>query len=149
MLKLIAVTTSIIILPCSLIQLILSYFTDISRGKRPINIDVITSGTTRIVILTKNHAVKIPNFTYSYNNFIRGILANNQERYWWHQTHWSTLCPVVFSMWGGLLIIMPRTQPLTQQQFDQYQIPDYIPAEHKLSSFGMHNNQIVAIDYGE
>jgi hypothetical protein len=69
---------------------------------------------------------------------------------------WPELCPVVFHLPGGWLVVMPRAAPLSDEQIDgfdfgAYLMPDdgrAIPAEPKGDSFGIVNGRIVAIDYG-
>lgn len=102
-----------------------------------------------MVILTKNLAIKIP-YPLNWRRFLWGLLANMQERDF-SRLKWAALCPVVFSLPGGFLVVMKRATPLTQE-------PDYqslsntpegvIPAEHKIDSWGCLDGNIVAIDYG-
>jgi len=124
----------------------------------------IEHGCTRYVFLTKKYAIKIPQFRYGWRLFLHGLLANQQE------VLFSTLkdermCPVLFHIPGGWMLVMPRCTPLTEEEFynlDIYKFwerddiqwpgPDYkkaiVPVENKEDSFGWYNNKIVAIDYG-
>ena len=67
---------------------------------------------------------------------------------------WKELCPVLFSVPGGFLVVIPRCQTL-QDALPQalYELfinqPDYcVPAENKSDSFGWYKGRLVAIDYG-
>jgi len=108
-------------------------------------------GATRIVLLVGKYAVKVPRFTL-WHTFLWGLLANMQERLFW-ETRWPELCPILFSLPGGWIVIMPRLEPLTEE-FDGLSpawgiTRDYcIPVEHKRDSFGWLSSKIVAIDYG-
>lgn len=110
-------------------------------------------GCTRIVILTCRLAIKLPNVC-KWRLFLHGLLANMQERAF-GATGWLELCPVLWALPGGWLVIMPRAVPLTDDEFLALDVesfaekPDYrIPVEAKTSSFGWLNGRIVAIDYG-
>lgn len=110
-------------------------------------------GTTRTVLLTKNYAFKFPTFV-EWRLFLKGLLGNIQE------TQFSPLskqlCPVLFSIPGGFLVVMPRCKPLTLDEFSNldyesfiYKTPDLVlPVENKLDSFGLYEGRIVAVDYG-
>ena len=122
-------------------------------------------GCTRYVILTRRFAIKIPQFKYSWRLFLIGLLANMQER-GFSKIKDARLCPVLFSVSGGWLIVMPKCRELTREEFFNMNIkifhpPDLgdpvengkngnweIPVENKLDSFGWYRNRIVAIDYG-
>lgn len=112
------------------------------------------TGCTRIVCLLWRWAVKLPNFTDGWRMFLKGLLANMQEAQF-SRTKWPKLCPVVWSIPGGWIVIMRRAKVLTDDEFLQcvpdgwIEEPDYIiPAELKSNSFGWLNGKIVAIDYG-
>lgn len=116
-------------------------------------------GCTRIVILTKRYAFKIPNFAVSWGDkwrlFLHGLLANQQEWRFWSYGRYPELCPVIFYLPLGLLVVMPKAQELSDEEFFSRDFKslvdrkDYcIPAEKKPNSFGWLNGQIVAIDYG-
>lgn len=83
------------------------------------------------------------------------------------EVEWSgydeRLCPIKFKLPGGSLIVMPRCEPLTD---DEYIAEVYagwdamcdratgevlswsLPVEMKTCSFGRLNGKIVAVDYG-
>lgn len=111
-------------------------------------------GITRTVILTRRWAIKLPNMRYGWEHFLRGLLANMQEREF-GRTGWPGFCPVTFSLPGGWLVVMPRVRMMTPGEFERFDADmfcergDYvIPAEAKWDSFGYLNGRIVAIDYG-
>ncbi len=117
------------------------------------------TGCARIVFLTKQYAWKIPNFlasdrTLSWRLFCQGMLANMQEVVF-SRTGWVELCPVLWHLPLGLLVVMPKVQVLTQEEFDAMDFQafveqeDYcIPIEEKANSLGWLDGKIVAIDYG-
>ena len=123
-------------------------------------------GCFRIVILIGNYAIKIPNFLNGYRYFLKGILSNHQEIMLSKNfNHHSKYCPVLFSIWGGWLNIMPKCQILTDEEFinnineEWLYIKDVIltedaiidrklPVELKSDSFGWLNGRIVSVDYG-
>ena len=111
-------------------------------------------GITREVFLIGQYAVKIPKMTYGWQKFLCGLLANMQE-VTFSKAGWPELCPVVFSIPGGWLIVMKRARPLTDQEwwgFDPNTFVEpgeyVVPAETKRDSFGILDGRIVAVDYG-
>lgn len=114
----------------------------------------IKHGVTREVFLTKRFAIKTPKLTKGWKLFLHGLLANIQEKEF-SEARWPELCPVVFAVWGGWLIAMPRARLLTDAEWKSFRFstftkkPDYlIPVENKRDSFGILNGRIVALDYG-
>jgi hypothetical protein len=112
------------------------------------------NGVTREVFLTKRYAFKIPKLRYGWRMFLHGLICNMQEA-GFGRTGWPEVCPVLFAIPGGWLVVMPRCRPLSDiewQTFDPYAFrvkPDYhIPVEPKWCSFGILNDRIVAVDYG-
>lgn len=110
-------------------------------------------GCTRIVILTKKWAIKIPNF-YEYRLMLCGILANLQEKLF-SDVGYPELCPVKFSLPFGLCVVMPKVKVLTDEEFLKLDIDSFIetenyiiPTEKKSNSFGLLNGKLVVIDYG-
>ena len=112
-------------------------------------------GATRDVFLIGSWAFKIPSLR-SWRNFLLGLLANLQEREF-AKLGWSELCPVSFSLPGGLLVVMPRAG----RPCDHYTDTDYLlmielakdegrhlPVEYKESSFGILGGSLVIVDYG-
>lgn len=110
-------------------------------------------GTTRTVILVRDWAFKIPSFV-EWRLFLHGLLANMQERKF-ARTGWPELCPVLWSLPGGWLVVMRRARPLTRAEFDDLDCEawlnkaDYcVPAEAKMDSFGWLGDKLVVVDYG-
>lgn len=112
------------------------------------------SGVTRMVILVGPWAVKLPRLNYGWAAFLRGLLCNIQESEF-GRLGWPGFCPVRFALPGGWLIVMPRAQVMTDEEFAAFDFHTFvnrgeyvIPAEEKPDSFGWLNGQVVAIDYG-
>ena len=104
-------------------------------------------GSTRFVILTKQYAIKIPQFKW--RNFLLGLLANMQEVQF-SKLNDTRLCPVKFYIPGGWLIVMPRCEIISDEMFFNLDLKNFylIPVENKKDSFGYYNGKVVAIDYG-
>ncbi len=71
------------------------------------------------------------------------------------RTGWPELCPVLFSLPGGWLVVMSRARPLTCYEFNAFDTREFIersdgviPVEQKQDSFGWLDGRIVAVDYG-
>lgn len=106
---------------------------------------MIRFGITRTVFLTKRFAIKIPTFR-SWQLFLTGLLANMQEAFWWEATnHDQRLCPVIFSVVGGWLVIMRRAEPAEEVDYSRF---DGLPLDPKPTNFGTLNGKTVMIDYG-
>ena len=109
-------------------------------------------GATRAVLLIGGVAIKVPRLK-SWRTFLNGLLANMQEREF-SRTLWPELCPVLFSLPGGWLVVMKRAVPLTDAEWSDInpewaERDDYfVPVEMKRNSFGLLGGRIVAIDYG-
>lgn len=122
-------------------------------------VQVIRTGATRIVLLTRRYAFKIPNFLTTWGHKWRmgltGLLANQQEWRMWSFCRYPELCPVVFYLPLGFLVVMPRVEILTADEYagmsyrtltggDSY----VLPSEDKPNSFGWLDGRVVCIDYG-
>jgi hypothetical protein len=129
------------------------------------------NGVTREVLLTTRYAIKLPKLTGGWSFFLRGLLANMQERRC-GAARWPELCPVVCSMPGGWILVMRRTEPLTDERWkefrreligDEIDATDYrrgfikpwndesatyvVPVDVRRDSFGLLDGSIVAVDY--
>lgn len=112
-------------------------------------------GATRVVILTKNYALKVPTFE-SWELFLCGLLSNMSEVVW-NVIECENLCPVIWSIPGGFLNVMPRVETFdTYLETDAYmelfgEREDYTLTfvENKPNHFGYYKNNIVAVDYGQ
>lgn len=101
-------------------------------------------GITREVFIFKGLVFKVPSFR-SYKLFLTGLLANLQEIYWWKNTKDKRLCPVLFSLPFGLLIVMPYSKPIKKVNYNRF---NGLPLDPHISNFGKYKNRIVLIDYG-
>lgn len=118
-------------------------------------IEWMRTGATRYVFLIGNFAIKIPRFS-SWECFLQGLICNLQE-ICFSKCDWPKVCPVIFHLPLGILLIMPRCEPISQEYWDVI-APNIsawmsgenycIPVEHKQNSFGWLNKQLVALDYG-
>jgi len=113
----------------------------------------IAYGCTRTVWLIGPYAFKFPAGA-EWRLFLLGLLANMQERLF-SRTGWPELCPVIWSIPGGWLVVMKRVRVLTEDEFANLDLEkwvergDYtVPAEIKHDSFGWLDGKLVAIDYG-
>ena len=110
-------------------------------------------GVTRRVLLVGSLAIKVPSVT-EWRLFLLGLLANMQEALL-AKTGWPELCPVLWSVPGGFLIVMRRARVLTDDEFLALDLEHWvqregyrIPAEIKSDSFGYLDGDLVAVDYG-
>lgn len=71
-----------------------------------------------------------------------GLLSNMAERDRWRLGPRDGLCPVLWSLPGGLLLVMPRAEPATEPPARN--LAGY---DHKPSSYGYHRGELVATDY--
>lgn len=112
------------------------------------------TGCTRIVILWRGYAIKIPNVADGLRLYLKGRLANMQEVAF-SKAGWPELCPVLFSLPGGYLLVMPRVRLMSDEEFMHFDAESWVeredyrvPVERKSNSFGWLNGRLVAIDYG-
>ena len=90
---------------------------------------VIRRGITRTVLLTRRYAIKIPALRTNGDGFsgllwslARGVLANQAELAWKEYEPWQdALCPIVWSSWGGLVVVMPRCEPLEVNHLGEFE----------------------------
>lgn len=108
---------------------------------------IIIRGVTRTVVLFDRWAFKFPSL-YSWEFFLRGLLANIQENNWWNWTNDDRLCPVIFCVPTGILLVMPKAKNVSHGEIPEFDSLDGLPRDYKLENFGKLNNKIVLIDYG-
>lgn len=111
-------------------------------------------GITRLVIVLNNLVIKIPNFTCQWNHFLQGLLANINEAKTWRLNRSELLCPVVWSSWGGWILIMRKAVPCKYMSEGGEEI-DYskwiiagFGGDDKPDNYGVFNGSTVKIDYG-
>ena len=108
---------------------------------------------TRIVFVFDCIVIKIPNFLYGHQNFLRGCLENWSERkftkdYKDFDYYSYKICPVLFSTWFGLLSIQPKAEVLKRELTDEeIKYFKYIVSEPKLANFGYYDGRLVCLDY--
>jgi hypothetical protein len=114
----------------------------------------VSRGISRTVLLAGRYAIKVPSAHHGWRNFLYGLLGNMQERAF-SEIGSPLLCPVLFSVPGGWLNVMPRCRVMTEVEFQNFdyfgfvkQKEWYVPAERKSDSFGWLRGRVVAIDYG-
>lgn len=114
---------------------------------------LIRTGSTRIVVLTKNYAIKFPRLHWSWNNFITGLYCNMSEAQQWKDLHSDIIafelekyfCPVLFSF-AGLILIMPKAKVCTKES--QLEKIHHQPGEDiKPDNYGYLGEKLVCIDY--
>lgn len=112
-------------------------------------------GVTRAVLLAGRFAIKVPKMRYGWRLFLQGLLANMQEREF-SKAGWPELCPVLFSIPGGWLVVMRRARVMTDDEWPFFDAQAWakasgkyiIPCEFKADSFGWLDGRVVVIDYG-
>lgn len=119
----------------------------------------IKKGTTRTVFLISSYAIKIPRFWHSssfvhkWKMFLRGILANMDEHFWW-KCAWQKdkLCPIIWRSPLGFILIMKRADNLNEKEYDKEKFEKYfknLPLDNKIVNFGKIKDKIVLIDYAD
>lgn len=121
------------------------------------DVQVVRTGATRIVFLVGTYAVKIPNVCNGWKLFLLGLLANMQEATF-SSMGWRTLCPVLWSLPGGWLVVMPRVRVMTREEFDTWDYEAWAAREAadmpnefldvKPENFGWWRGRLVVLDYG-
>ncbi len=119
-------------------------------------VEVRTCGSNRLVLLTRRHAFKIPNIRCWWHA-VWGLIDNMQEARVNGRGRWATratgVAPLVFALPGGLLGVMRRARPLTDTEWTAFDPIAHcrehgLSAEPKRDSYGVLDDRIVAIDYG-
>lgn len=108
-------------------------------------------GITREVIVVGRLAFKLPSIR-SWKCFLQGLVANIKEREH-SQLKNKRLCPVLFYLPGGLLVVQRRVKVLTEKEAESFDLIGIsaearVWVEPKASSFGWLDGIVVAIDYG-
>jgi len=114
------------------------------------------NGDTRLVFVFDKYVVKVPRMFSKPNNkfygkvisFLNGWTANRNE-YIWHKSNlYGYLCPIKYSFLFSLIIIMPKAEPLSEYIYKNIRKRKFGGYEHKQDSYGLLNNKIVIVDYG-
>lgn len=118
----------------------------------------INTGSTRLVFLIGNWAIKIPrcfikpdnSFYGSLLNFLWGWEANRTEYIWSKSNIYEFLNPVKLSLFGSMILVFERAQVLTDKEFMELNKADFQfeKYEFKTDSFGYVNGKIKILDYG-
>lgn len=114
------------------------------------------SGTSRYVLLLGRLAIKVPRL-WPLSRIARGLRGNWFERrvalryapvFGWHE-----LCPVLFADRFGLVLVMPRAEPVTHEDIRQAADDDHYPAppyEFKPEDWGrLPDGRVVAVDFAD
>lgn len=121
----------------------------------------IRKGVTRVVILIGKFAIKFPRGYHSSRTkdplswkwFLRGLLANIDEKFWWDCTlQKDKLCKIRIAGPLGLFLIMDRAEPLLETEYDKEFFEKefkYLPLDNKICNFGKINDRIVLVDYAD
>lgn len=133
------------------------------------------TGVTRVVFVFKNFVVKVPNFTYSFENFLRGMLSNIHERNSWrynktYPDKLELICPIIWASWGGWVLVMKRAdvekwlhevrlmppienpedwycQKVNNDKLYKKWIDAGFGGDDKADNYGYFENRLVKIDY--
>lgn len=99
--------------------------------------------------------MKIPNARYSFQHFLKGLLANMSERDTWRYNSGEyddgkarLLCPVIWCSWGGWVLIMKRAEPMPEH-YSYATNMAYFPGDDKPDNYGLLDGRVVKIDYGQ
>ncbi len=117
---------------------------------------LITAGATRYVLIVCGYALKFPRAS-SWRSFLAGLLHNMNERVF-STMKIDLLCPVVASVPGGFLNVMPVCQVsadceslrIWRSAAEQHEQADVLLGivEMKPDSVGLLHGRPVAVDYG-
>lgn len=82
-------------------------------------------GAMRTVFITRRYAFKIAghwtfeHWRWWWRSFLTGLLSNMQERSF-AATKWPELCPIIFYVPGGFMLVMPRALRLTEEEWQRF-----------------------------
>ena len=106
-------------------------------------------GTTRYVVLIGSWAIKVPVF-WRWGHFLRGLLGNMLERDVWRWSDLPTrrwLCPVLFALPGGWLLVMRRAEVVASlTPSERVELCRLFNDVHE-DNVGRCDGQIVMVDY--
>lgn len=102
--------------------------------------------------------IKLPNFTVSWNKFLRGLVCNMEEFKTWSYNSGAyesgkshLLCPVIWASWGGWILIMKRADPVDEmdESVDIRDHKKHFRGDDVVSNYGWLEGKLVKIDYGD
>jgi hypothetical protein len=111
-------------------------------------------GTTRIVLEFKKVVVKIPDFTYQWSSFLKGIIANIEENeIWKYSSLFETdkshlLCPVKWCSFGGWILVMEKAEQLNYSESKKYNFEEhlrYFKGDDSHQNYGILNGKLVKL----
>ena len=112
---------------------------------------IVNKGITRLVILIGDYAIKIPNYRYEHNHFLKGCTANWNEREFYKNRCSMRLwvAPSYFCSWFGLFQIQARCiemdRHLTNKEKSFYK--PLCGTDFKKENFGYYKDRLVCLDY--
>lgn len=113
----------------------------------------ITHGATRTVFLIGSLAFKIPCIRWSWREFLKGMLANDNEKTF-NSLQSDLLIPILWAAPFGFLNVMPRAtvlldwHPGLDEIYDADHPYELDFVEKKPDSWGWYRDKLVAVDYG-
>ena len=124
---------------------------------------IVRDGVTRTVILAGRYAIKFPSTRYSWRLFLRGLLANMNERDIWRWSgvaDWTgvprnLLARVIWVCPGGWFLVMERADRiLTEEEYDWDLFEAAKKSKPPISdlkpdNIGIFGSNRKIIDYGE
>lgn len=112
----------------------------------------IRRGVTRIVLVTKKYAIKVPRLYdckgHKAWSFVRGWAANMSE--WdWTNYEGAEVCPVIKSYFGSLINVYPKCRVATEEEaeLNYPKMRFKTPSDTKASNFGWYKGKFVWLDY--
>ena len=110
-----------------------------------------------MVIETDRNVYKLPSWRYGWRYFLKGLLANIQEVTvsGWHAGRPDGfVCPVLRSLPGGWLVVMPRLRVMSEEEWREFDREGferecgYEVGDLKPDNLGWLDGRWVWIDYG-
>lgn len=118
-------------------------------------------GVTRIVFLFKTFVIKIPALHNGWCCFLRGLVGNiNEGQTWrWNSGKYEKgkshlLCPVIWTSWGGWILVMKRAKIYTTVEWDNIDCDvrehtNNFAGDDKVCNYGFYQGKLVKIDYAD
>lgn len=122
----------------------------------------IKKGSTRIVLLTKRHALKFPSM-YDWKQFCLGMVDNMTEWEWRRvaKNPDSHICPPLWCSPLGLLLVMPRCSPIKNVGLYHVELkricslspttttiaPEFYLDDANPSNYGYYKGRMVKLDF--